>query len=142
MLLVANVLILHWVGWNVVHHGQCARRSTVVAVRVLESFLAGETHLGGETSQNGLGDNVGACDCVLEDLHVSGVLDVAGNVWGLALDFVSGYLRTLLARLQWNILQLIFNYLDHFVSIFGVLEDTGSGAYRLVSKMWCDETCK
>lgn len=30
--------------------------------------------------------------------------------------------------------------LDHLVSILSTLKDTRSGSYRLVSKMWCNES--
>lgn len=64
----------------------------MVSVGVLESVLACEAHTSGQGRQYGFGDDVGARNGVLEHLHVSSVLNVARDVWGFALNLVSGYL--------------------------------------------------
>lgn len=141
VLLVSDVLARHWFGRNVVHHCQCAGRGLVVSVGVLEAVFACEAHGGGETGQDGLGDDVGACNGVLEDLHVSCVLDVAGDVGGFALNLVSGDLEESQQDVCMGAVSTAGKTcLDHFISILCVLEDTCAGTDGLISKMGSNET--
>jgi hypothetical protein len=92
VLLVSDILVRHWVGRNVVHHCQRAGGRAVVPVQVLESCSTSEAKPSGECRQDGLGDDIGARNSVLEDLDVSAVLDVAGDVRCISLDLITGYL--------------------------------------------------
>ena len=106
MLLVADVVVGGRVRWDVVHHGEGGGRGPVVAVRVLEARGACETETAGQAGEDGLADDVGACDGVFEDFDVAVVFDVAGNVRGITLDFVAGDLgqevSVVLARGAWE----------------------------------------
>lgn len=62
----------------------------MISVCVFESLGSSQTESCGESGEDGFGDDVGACDGVLEDFDVAIVLDVAGDVGRVALDFVSG----------------------------------------------------
>ena len=95
VLLVADVLevLSCGIGGDVVHHGKGAGRGPVVAVHVLVPLGPGPAGAGGEGREDGLGNNVGARDGVLEDLELLAVLEDCGELGVVALDLVSGDLK-------------------------------------------------
>lgn len=80
------------VGRNVVHHGERGGGWAVVAVSVLEPGTTCEPEPRRQRREDGLRDDVAACDRILQDLDVRAVLDVAGQVGAGLLDFISSNL--------------------------------------------------
>lgn len=130
VLLMSN-LLSDRVGRNVVHHGEGGGGRAVVAVSVLEPGSTCEAEPRRQRRQDGLRDDVAARNGILQDLEVRAVLDDFGHVGARLLDFVSSNLLNIdqfcMRQVPCTAWQAkVSTNLDHFISIFGVLENSSA----------------
>lgn len=80
------------VGRDVVHHGEGGGGRAVVTVSILKPSSTREPESRRKRRQDGLGDDVAACNGIFQDLDIRAVLDDAGQVGAGLLDLVSSNL--------------------------------------------------